>query len=116
MSSFTTLVGVRPRTGMEEDGGCLEEQAASVTTGTKLNHSRSCPARRIGAACEPWCHAFPCPSWCTGVHRSGNHLYHLAAPCPPGCAGHPNGETDFERAHDGWRHGVKLALIVRLRR
>jgi hypothetical protein len=104
---------------MEDPGGYAEEQAGAVTAaaaGAKLGHSRSCPARRIGAACEPWCHAFPCPAWCTGAHRSGNRLYHLAAPCPPWCAGHPNGETDYECSHDNWRQGVRLFLTVQIKR
>jgi hypothetical protein len=77
--------------------------AASADQATQVRHSKSCPARQIGGACEPWCRAFPCPAWCTGAHRAGNPVYHLAAPCPPGCAGHPNWDTeaDFGDYHGG---------------
>jgi hypothetical protein len=123
MSSSTMLVGVRPDAGTEDRGESFgsEAQTGSAAARTapvtaKLGHSRSCPALQIRGACEPWCHAFPCPSWCTGVHRAGNRLYHLAAPCPSSCTGHPNGETDHEHAHDARRAGAVLALIVKIKR
>ena len=119
MSSSTMLVGVRPDAGTEDRGGSSgsgRSPARTAPAPAKLSHSRSCPARQIRGACEPWCHAFPCPPWCTGVHRAGNRLYHLAAPCPSSCTGHPNGETDHERSHDVRRPGAVLALIVKIKR
>lgn len=81
---------------------------APADQAAQVRHSRSCPARQIGGACEPWCRAFPCPAWCTSVHRSGNPAYHLAAHCPPGCAGHPNWDTeaDFGAYHGAAHEGV----------
>jgi hypothetical protein len=97
MSSPATVIDAAPRPAGLAAGPT--DQAAQI------RHSRSCPARQIGGACEPWCRAFPCPAWCTGTHRSGNPVYHLAAHCPPGCAGHPNGDTEADFAHDGLPRG-----------
>jgi len=48
------------------------------------------------------------------VHRSDNRLYHLAAGCPAGCAGHPNWEADYADAHDDGQE-VRLLLDLRIR-
>ncbi|HEY5361178.1 MAG TPA: hypothetical protein VIJ82_26435 [Streptosporangiaceae bacterium] len=70
----------------------MSDSAAVATA-----HSKSCPAISMGGACEPWCSAFPCPSWCTGVHQLAGRAYHLSSGCPSWCAGHRS--WDFQRQH-----------------
>jgi len=103
MSSPMMVIDAAPRPA------ALAERADEAAP---VRHSRSCPARQIGGACELWCRAFPCPAWCTGAHRAGNPVYHLAAPCPPGCAGHPNWDTEADIAHGGLMRREYLEVSV----
>jgi hypothetical protein len=75
-------------------------------------HSKSCPAISIGGACEPWCGAFPCPSWCTGAHRLGGRSYHLGSACPPWCTGHPSWDRQRHHARVNGRREVNLSLTA----
>jgi hypothetical protein len=107
MSSPTTVIDAAPR-----PTALAGEAAGSPAEAAQVRHSRSCPARQIGGACEPWCRAFPCPAWCTGSHRAGNPVYHLAAHCPPGCSGHPNWDTEADFAHGGLPRREYLEVCV----
>jgi hypothetical protein len=110
MSSPTTVIDAAPRPAALSGEAALA--GGSAAEAAVARHSRSCPARQIGGACEAWCRAFPCPAWCTGSHGAGNRVYHLAAQCPSGCSGHPNWDTEADLAHVGLSQREYLEVCV----
>jgi hypothetical protein len=106
------LAGEGPLAGEVGEAALAGEASGYAAEAAKVRHSRSCPSRQTGGACEPWCRAFPCPAWCTGAHRAGNPVYHLAARCPPGCSGHPNADTEADLAHADPAHREYLEVCV----